>query len=241
MPYRRPPDSAPTNMETRIREREASREEGQHLFGRKGILREISEMQMPMPMPPRIEATTGGPLKSDIRAEERRMAKEARVQALLDEREHHERMGDERRGLQRHLTTVSSAPVLPSLGSTLGLVAQPMPMPEEMEKQKLRLACKMETLSFLNGYHNAIGKMSMEQKASLLAKLHATKSTKPRPGRCAEVNHKQDNVGPAVVEDTAGWTWTEGMEEDQCGVQQRLQHVNDICNEAFDFDFEAEL
>jgi hypothetical protein len=217
----------PGNVEARVREREAARSEGATLFGRKGILREISEMQMPMPMPTRIESSTGGLLQSEIRAEERRMAKEARVQALLEEREHHERMSDERRGLQRRLSTVPSAPVLPGLGSTLGMVAQSMSMPEDMEKQKLRLACKIETLSFLNGYHNAVGKMSMEQKASLLAKLHSTKTTKPRSGRCAEV--KQDT----------GWTWTEATEEDQCGVQQRLQHVNDSCNEAF--DFEAEL
>merc|ERR1712190_501666 len=43
---------------------------------------------------------------------------------------------------------------------------------EELEKQKLRVACKMEILEFFNGYSNSGGKMSAEQTKLLLDKLH---------------------------------------------------------------------
>merc|ERR1719506_2148166 len=148
-------------MESRIRDREAARRDGCGLFGRQGMLREIAEMQtMPMPMPYRPRNAADGPLNSDVRAMERQMRKEARVQALLEERAEQEKVTSEARDFRRSLATASSAPQLPTAGLALGLGLTPLVVPEEMERQKLRLACKIETLSFLNGYHNAVGKMT---------------------------------------------------------------------------------
>jgi len=233
--YRKPPlDGAPTRTEERLQERDAARREGYGLFGRHGVLREIAEMQMPLPMTRRPNLT-GAPLNSDLRAAERREAKEARVRELLEESAEHAKLVS----LGRTLTGSASAPVLPAAGAGIGLGPTPRGMsmipPEDMEKQKLRLACKMETLSFLNGYHSAVGKMSMDQKASLLAKLHSTKKAKPQPAPCARTE-------PMAGESYDGddWTWPEQMEVlDDSSVHQRLQHVNDACNQAF--DFEAEL
>jgi hypothetical protein len=216
-------------MEARIREREANRQDGLGLFGRKGILREIAEMQtMPIvPMRPR-ESLNGGPLNSDLRATERRLLKEARVQAILEERAEQEKMASDARALGRSLPASASAPVLSAVGLNVGLGLTPTVAPDEMEKQKLRVACKMETLAFLNGYHSAVGKMTMDQKASLLATLHSSKSGKPKAA-----------LGTSPVLSEAENQRAESNEEEDFSIHQRLLHVNEKCNEAF--DFEAEL
>jgi len=177
---RRPQELVPGNIEARVREREESRQAGGNLFGRQGVLREIAQLQMPMPAPE--SKVVGAPNYGEQRAAERRAAKEARVQAILEEREEHERLNSENLNLRKiRLTSGAvSMPVLPAAGASslsLGPVGKSLPLaPEEMERQKLRVACKIETLAFLNGYHNAMGKMTMEQKASLLAQLHQSKS-----------------------------------------------------------------
>jgi len=217
------------NMEARIREREANRQDGLGLFGRKGILREIAEMQtMPVvPKRPR-ESLNGGPLNSDLRATERRLLKEARVQAILEERAEHEKIVSDARALGRSLPASASAPVLSAVGLNVGLGLTPTVVPDEMEKQKLRVACKMETLAFLNGYHSAVGKMTMDQKASLLATLQSSKSVKPKAA-----------LGTSLVLSEAENQRAEFNEEEDFSIHQRLLHVNEKCNEAF--DFEAEL
>merc|ERR1740117_1044730 len=135
-----------------------------------------------------------------------------------------------------------------------------------MERQKLRVACKMETLAFLNGYHSAVGTMTIDQKASLLAKLHTDKlqmsSAKPpsravaaaapprAPSREAapraqpmdapvyyhDEQQEQQQEQQQVEEDGVQWSCPEQPDEDEPSpsVHQRLQHVNDICNQAFD-------
>lgn len=240
-------------------------------------------MQMPMPAP-ESKVSGGAPNYGERRAAERRAVKEARVQAILEERTEHERLQSENLNLRKiRLTSGSvSMPVLPAAGAatlSLGSVERSAPLaPEEMERQKLRVACKMETLAFLNGYHNAMGKMSMEQKAALLAQLHQSKSKAAAPrsslhtatgSRAASVIGESpvaaaaDGVGqqqstPTQLEAESQWGWpqaananeeSEAEEDDdeqrqesdsdivEPSVHERLQHVNDICNQAFvDFD-----
>jgi len=188
MPLQMPEPSGPPGSHTEARtvEREAYRREGLSLFGKQGVLREIAQIQMPMQMPAR-EKLTGKPSNGELRAAERNARKEARTQAILEERSEYNRLQSEGQGLRRsRLCSGSvSAPVLPAAGAcslSMGSERPPPLAPEEMERQKLRVACKMETLAFLNGYHNAMGKMTMEQKASLLEQLHQgrSKAAKPR-------------------------------------------------------------
>lgn len=262
-------ENGPHNLDVRARERQEERERERGLFGRQGMLREIANMQqMPMPVEKRLNLN-GGPSNSDLRAAERKAAKDARVQALLEERSMHEQAMASI--APRPLGRGSSVPVLPSM---LGLSASPgaqapqMP-PEEMERQKLRVACKMETLAFLNGYHSAVGKMSNEQKADLLSKLQpaqpapAPARPKPDPDRFfvsernqapAHAPRSPPNV-PCAAKPAPGkfeiesedfhedvkWNWPDHQEEERQGqptstIQERLQHVNDMCNEAFDFE-----
>jgi len=317
MEHRRAPEAGGGNLEARIREREASRQEGCSLFGRQGMLSELAQLQMPqMPMAGGSrENLTGVPGNGAVRAAERRAAKEARVQAILEERDEQERLASDLGGGLRKCRLSSgstSAPVLPAAGAcslSLGSLGTDKLAPEEMERQKLRVACKMETLAFLNGYHNAVGKMTPEQKATLLAQLHQGKSkaVKPRAGPCvpadgcpersarsersehsqrSERSEREQCSGAAQpafrtmeaggeaqqpafrtveAEEESAWGCPqdfegvgrdEGDEEEEeeneleePSVHQRLQQVNDICNQAFvpeaidfdAFDLESEL
>jgi hypothetical protein len=45
------------------------------------------------------------------------------------------------------------------------------PTAEDIEKQKMRLACKMEILGFYDGYRSALGKMTKDQNKKLASKL----------------------------------------------------------------------
>jgi len=246
---RKAPEACPGNSEARARDRDDARRAGScGLFGRQGMLREIAEMQaMPqvslvMPLPsnnkPRLPV---GVSNSDLRAVERKMAKEARVQALLEERAEHDKAAAEltyeRAGrMTRGLAAAASAPLLPAPGSSFGSLGMGMLAPtggDEIEKQKLRVACKMETLSFLNGYTNAVGKMSLQQKAELLATLHSSKSAKPKMAPCARTSPGKPHAAAAAAEEESEW-WPQ--QEEEPSIHQRLQHVNDVCNQAFDFE-----
>jgi len=281
---RRPQELVPGNIEARVRERQESRRDGGgNLFGRQGVLREIAQMQMPMPAPE--SKASGAPNYGERRAADRREAKEARVQAILEERTEHERLQSENLNLRKiRLTSGSvSMPVLPTAGAallSLGPADRSLPLaPEEMERQKLRVACKMETLAFLNGYHNAMGKMTMEQKAALLAQLHQSKAkaAAPRPSPdTATASRAESEIGespvaavafsvqrqstPTQPESESQWGWPQAADaheeyeaeedddeqEQECNseiaepsVYERLQHANDIANQAFvapDFD-----
>lgn len=242
------PEACPGNSEARARDREDARQAGScGLFGRQGMLRELAAMQalpqvtMPMPMPCKSRLPIGVS-NSDLRAMERKAAKEARVQALLEERSEHVKavaeMTSEKAGrLTRGLAAAASAPLLPAPGSSFGSLGMGILAPtagEEIEKQKLRVACKMETLSFLNGYTNAVGKMSLEQKAELLATLHSAKSVKPKMAPCARTSPGKPHAAAAAAEEESEWWPKEEPEEPS--IHQRLQHMNDACNQAFDFE-----
>jgi hypothetical protein len=45
-----------------------------------------------------------------------------------------------------------------------------VPSAEEIEKQKMRLACKMEILGFYDGYRGALCKMTADQNKKLASK-----------------------------------------------------------------------
>lgn len=247
------------HSEVRALEREQARREGGGLFGAKGLLGEISRMQE-MPVAPR-GGVTGAPHNSDARAMERRLAKEARVEQVLAERAERLAVEAELRPKVplRSTPGSSSAPVLPML-------PRPLPetptraSPEDLEKQKLRVACKMEMLDFFNGYAKNIGKMSADQTKALLVKLHggleAANGAYPAGGGSGPPSSRrlspnadkpflgvdasfarppgEEGVGEGdgYGEEAALPEWL--AEGEDTSVKGRLQHVNDVCNKAFD-------
>ena len=43
---------------------------------------------------------------------------------------------------------------------------------KELERQRLRLACKMDILDFFHGYRNVVNRLTEEQQKVLRANLH---------------------------------------------------------------------
>merc|ERR1719476_615165 len=99
---------------------------------------------------------------------------------------------------------------------------------EDVEKQKLRVACKMEILEFFNGYRSAGGKMTAEQTRSLLSKLQGGSV---EDGRLAEDVQQSGQEQEAQLQE-----WSENpemyMQRDEQSIPTRLQQLNDFCNEA---------
>jgi hypothetical protein len=233
------------------------RKEGGGLFGAKGLLGELAKMQEP-PQLPRPAAVVGAPNNSESRAAERRVAKEARVEQILAERA--ERLGAE--ALFRNARS-SSAPSL-HMATRPTLEAVPKPSKEDLDRQKLRVACKMEMLDFFNGYASNVNKMSVDQTKALLHKLHGgmdvanaaypstgsydvASSGQPSPYAGPSPNGSPHEATVAAGGDTfdageqdedAGELFAKWPDEADVGgdqsLQQRLQHVNDLCNRAFD-------
>lgn len=278
-------DRGPDNIEGRMKARENLREAGASLFGRDGVLREIAQLQMPMPIPAR-EKSNGLPSHGGQRAEQRRLAKEARVQSLLEDAKEQERVAEmigpkvvvemapakERVRMRDNLPRIGKSPSAPLLSAAalgLGLPANADSVsPEEEETQKLRVACKIETLAFLNGYQQNLGKMTAEQKTALLAQLHQAK-VKQAPGPSPQVPLAPAEQTGADGEEEAGYDSSpedapdqdeqqlhRGSEEhepkkedvfalveEETSVHQRLHAMNENCNQAFvpkTFDFDAE-
>eukprot|EP00746_Dinoflagellata_sp_MGD_P166461 gnl/MRDRNA2_/MRDRNA2_96356_c0_seq1.p1 gnl/MRDRNA2_/MRDRNA2_96356_c0~~gnl/MRDRNA2_/MRDRNA2_96356_c0_seq1.p1 ORF type:complete len:618 (-),score=110.71 gnl/MRDRNA2_/MRDRNA2_96356_c0_seq1:27-1628(-) len=71
------------------------------------------------------------------------------------------------------LSHTSSAPSLRAYAKPAPIVDAEVAAPtaEDIEKQKMRLACKMEILGFYDGYRSALGKMTKDQNKKLASKL----------------------------------------------------------------------
>lgn len=235
------------SCEARAEARQARRQEELGLFGRQGVLRELCALQEqhwepPAEVPPAApRGVVGAPSNSDQRAAERQAARDARNRLLLEERaerlaartasERSERAdGLARMGLERGTAGSASAPELSQLRLNLG--RQPK---DDVEKQKLRVACKMEILDFFKGYSSTVEKMTEGQTKALLAKLHGCTDRTNSAGvvqQCGEQPEQQLHE----------WEQHAEQVEDDQSIQGRLQQVNDFCNKAFsDPEFDSEF
>lgn len=223
------------HSEARVRDREAHRREaGPGLFGRDGFLRQLAEEQHEPLTAQRREGVLGAPLNSEWRAAERSAVRDARTRVLLEERAarlqaeaalNASKANSLQQAVHRGMAGSSSAPALGI--PRLRLDSQPQIAKEDLEEQKLRLACKMEILDFFNGYHNAIGKMTAEQTKLLLTKLHSgldSSGLSETVQQCENERNKQRQE----------WCEKSQQVEDAQSVQRRLQQVNDLCNKAFE-------
>jgi hypothetical protein len=243
--------------ESRARERTDLRKDQNSLFGNKGLLGELARMQEASE-PPRARVT-GAPNASDIRAAERKAAKDARRNQILADKaecEVAEALFRSRRS--------SSAPVYssaPQVGLETG------PSKEDLDRQKLRVACKMEMLDFFNGYAKNLNKMNVDQTKDLLMKFHGglqgvaavqapssgrsrssgrlTPGTGQRSPQEARVFAGSDMNDTGEQDDLAEdlfAEWPDELEQaDGQSIHGRLQQVNDFCNKAFDYTLVEEV
>lgn len=226
----------------RTEARREARESGAGLFGQQGVLAQLREGEAAQRRERELcelrelqgrggyaasscssAPMVGGPTNGDRRAAERQAAKQAKVDQLLAERA--QRLAVQSATapkMQRGFVGSASAPAL-ALEFEAGSSSA-----EELEKQKLRVACKMEILDFFNGYSMASGKMSAEQTKQLLAKLHNKGSGDGHPAapskRCDQEREEYAEEQNERPEEQA-----DGGHE---SVQRRLQQVNDLCNKA---------
>jgi len=106
---------------------------------------------------------------------------------------------------------------------------------EDIERQKLRMACKMEILDFFNGYSTAVGKMTAEQTKMLLAKLHGSGASTGDDLAGAVRKCEQERE-----DQLQEWSVKSQKFDDKQTIQRRLRQVNDLCNKAFDVNDEED-
>lgn len=185
-----------THAEDRARDRNIKAKENVDLFGQKGVLHQLREMERDdyydYPMGP----ISGPPQNSTRRQEERKAAKEARIQQMLEE---------------RAIRLATEAAVTAQKRSHYAQLAKNASAPElggqDLEKQKMRVKCKMELMDFFNGYGKAVNKLTKQQQKVLQAQLQGS----------SQVDADDDE-----------------FDEEQPSVSNRLQQVNDMCNKVFE-------
>lgn len=182
------------HAEERAHNRRVSGKEGLLLFGPKGVLahmRDGEHRQVSTALP-------GPPQGISKRLERRKLAKQARINEILEEREMRiateAAMDMHRRHHVANMARHASAPELSE---------------EELEKQRIRVACKMDILDFFHGYRKVVNKLTEEQQKVLHANLHGS--------------------GNSMEVDGAG----RDMSQEPESIQDRLQRVNDDCNRVF--------
>jgi len=92
----------------------------------------------------------------------------------------------------RGAASSSSAPLLGRQhgGRSSSSYTSSRPTLESIEKQKARLANKMELLSVFHSYHNKVENMSADQLQSLLKQLHGSKDAEESPSRGMKVQRR---------------------------------------------------
>jgi len=228
------------HSEARREARREARQEGVGLFGLNGLLGQLREGEASsweggseaFAAPPPLPVARGPPENGARREAERLAAKKAKVEALLEERAEREAL---KAMMNRGAAGSRSAPALPAGVQPLDLAtASAGQGKDDIERQKLRVACKMEILDFFNGYSTAVGKMTAEQTKLLLAKIQGGGAGDDLAGAVQQCEQQR-------VEQAQEWSAKSQKVDDQQNIQRRLQQVNDLCNKAFDVDDEEEL
>lgn len=214
------------HSEVRAQERNDNWRQNQNLFGQQGLLNQLRQFHSDetaskaSQLPP-----SGAPQNAEKRREERRAAKEAKIQQMLEERairlaDEATKLAEKKRAAALAIQRNASAPEL-----RYGLAGLAAHGAEDLEQQKLRVASKMQILEFFNGYNKAVGRMTAEQTKILLSKLHSSCSV--REAIQNSDSFDQESQHHALQERA------ERLEDEQ-SIQQRLQQVNDLCNKVFE-------
>lgn len=255
----------------RAEARDAARRNGAGLFGGQGLLAQLRAGEEAAAAALEMASlgggaqpgaqvlsrrVVGGPLSGELRAAERRAAKDERNRLLLEERalrleaEAQEAAAKRKRAL-------APMPVRGVAGSASAPELHAAETQDDPEKARLRLACKMQMLDFFKGYSSNGKGMSVGQVEQLLAKLN----TGPSAGAGAPGGVARNSDGD--FDDTGDWEEpgvegfgatarrsfgaggelsasfaSGGLEGGDRSIQQRLQHVSEMCNRVFEEDMD---
>merc|ERR1719217_469043 len=99
---------------------------------------------------------------------------------------------------------------------------QNVPTTDDIEKQKMRIACKMEILGFYDGYRGALGKMTKDQNKKLASKLSS--------GDKESVTDTVKQLNKDRQSQLDDWSQ---KAENQKSVHRRLRLINEFCTENF--------
>lgn len=235
-PSAAPPVNA-RHSDDRMEERQARRREAREatdgLFGAQGLLGQLREQEDIVQKMYRRPPVAGGPMASAVREAERKAMKEAKVAALLAEREERVRLAERERAEKRDEARINSRAQALARGTAHSVSAPELSAagdlstdPEEIEKQKLRVACKMQILNFFDGYNGAVKKMTKDQTKLLLDNMNGR-----TPGIGTEVVQNCEMEREATIRE---WTERSQQMDDRTNIEQRLREVNEMCNGFFD-------
>lgn len=217
------------HLEARALARDSLRREGMALFGNQGLLNQIREAELNLEMSQRevsASAPLGPPQHGAKREAERRAAKEAKVQQMLEERAI--RLATEAAAaaakaavVRRSAMASASAPELTCLPDE----AAPGPK-EELQRKKLRVACNMEIVDFFSGYSKAVNRLTQEQVKLLNSKLRSRSDDTDLAVALEELDQKRERQ---ILE----WSEKSRKIDDEQSIQRRLRQVNELCNKLF--------
>jgi len=97
-----------------------------------------------------------------------------------------------------------------------------VPSAEDIEKQKMRLACKMEILGFYDGYRGALGKMTADQNKKLASKLNS-RDTEAVTDTVKQLNKERQQQLDE---------WSKKA-DNQKSVHRKLKLINEFYSDAF--------
>lgn len=147
----------------------------------------------------------------------------------MEAREERRRMRAARDAVESELagggagTGLSHARSAPQLPPRRPVAAAPQPSVEDMEKQKMRLACKMEILGFYEGYRGALGKMTASQNKKLAKRLSSGSEE-----AVVEAVHQFNQERQSHLQE-----W-EAKAENQQSVHRRLKLINEFCTDNYE-------
>ncbi|CAE7373761.1 nae1 [Symbiodinium microadriaticum] len=150
------------HSEDRASNRRLHGKEGVLLFGPNGVLAHMRdpEHRHQAMLPP-----SGPPQGIERRLEERKAAKQARINEILEE---------------KALREATEAAISMQKRQNLAAMARNASTPEmseDLDRKRTRLACKMDILDFFRGYRKAVHKLTADQQKVLQANLHGSALT----------------------------------------------------------------
>lgn len=174
------------HSEDRASNRRLHGKEGVLLFGPNGVLAHMRdpEHRHQAMLPP-----SGPPQGIERRLEERKAAKQARINEILEE---------------KALREATEAAISMQKRQNLAAMARNASTPEmseDLDRKRTRLACKMDILDFFRGYRKAVHKLTADQQKVLQANLHGSALTQAEMGNTPSGEYGDYDMATKSIED----------------------------------------
>lgn len=121
--------------------------------------------------------------------EERKAAKQARINEILEE---------------KALREATEAAISMQKRQNLAAMARNASTPEmseDLDRKRTRLACKMDILDFFRGYRKAVHKLTADQQKVLQANLHGSALTQAEMGNTPSGEYGDYDMATKSIED----------------------------------------